>query len=111
MEHKLQENLTQLKTLNTQRKLWLLLSFFVIITILVIVFDWQHIQYYKLEWSLVTSGLVLTASWWYWTMKLIRQLIDHKTVEYSVLKEIAGEIKSIKKDVRKSFANTVDNDI
>jgi hypothetical protein len=110
MEHKLQQNLTQLKTFNTQRKLWLMLSFCVIVSILGIIFDWHDIQKYKLEWTLGTVGMVITACWWCWTMRLVRHLIDHKTVEYTVLKELVAEIKSIKEDVRNSFPKQVDKD-
>ena len=110
MKNKLQQNISQLKQFNRQRKLWLFLSFFVISSILGIVFDWNHIQKYQLEWSLGTAGLVVAAVWWYWTMRLIRHLIEQKTTECEILTELVVEIKTIKEEVRTSLTNPIDKD-
>lgn len=110
MKNKLYNNLSELKKFNQQRKLWLALSFFVIASVTGIIFDWNHIQAYKLEWTLGTFGMVISIGWWYWTMKIIRHLIQHKTDEYEILAEVITEIKDIKKHVREVLPKQVDTD-
>ena len=110
MKNLLNKNLSELKQFNKQRKLWLLLSLFVMTSISFIIFDWNHIQQYKLEWTMGSIGVVISAVWWYWTMRLIRHLIQHKTDEYQILSELITEIKDIKAHVREVLPNKVDKD-
>lgn len=110
MEKTLEKNLSQLNKFNQQRRLWLALSLFVMISIAFIIFDWNHIQAYKLEWTMGSIGLLISASWWYWTMRIIRHLIQHKTDEYQILNDIVAEIKDIKAHVLDLSSNPVDKD-
>jgi hypothetical protein len=91
--------ITQLKEFDKQRKKWLALSTFVVIAVLGTVFDWNQIQYYKLEWTLASLGIALAVFWWYWTMRVIRYLIDYKIKEHELLNEVVSDIRSIKQEI------------
>jgi len=91
--------ITQLKEFDKQRKKWLALSTFVVIAVLGTVFDWNQIQYYKLEWALASLGTALAVFWWYWTMRIIRYLIDYKIKEHELLNEVVADIRSIKQEI------------
>jgi len=110
MKKTLEKNLSELKQFNQQRKLWLFLSLFVITSISFIIFDWNHIQQYKLEWTMGSIGVVISAAWWYWTMRIIRHLIQHKSDEYQILAELITEIKDIKEHVREVLPKALDKD-
>jgi hypothetical protein len=92
-------HITQLEKFNQQRRRWLVLSAFVVISVLATIFDWQHIQHHKLEWTLASLGFTLAVFWWFWTMKLIRYLIDHKIKEHEILNDIVSDIRSIKQEI------------
>ena len=96
MEQRLQKNLNDLTNFNHERKLWLMLSFFVVASIAGIIFGWNIIYQNKLEWALGSLGCVVSVGWWYWTMRVIRHLIRHKSEEYQILSDIIIEIRSIK---------------
>jgi hypothetical protein len=92
-------HITQLKKFDQQRKKWLMLSALIFIAVLATIFDWQHIQYYKLEWTLASLGFILSVFWWYWTMRVIRYLINHKIKEHEILNDIVLDIRSIKQEI------------
>ena len=108
MENKLSKYQAHLTLLNKQRKMWLALSALVVISILDIIFNWPSVTSGYLLWAFVSCGLLVALSWWYWTMRIIRQLIDHRIVESEVLHEIVTDIKDIKKEVKETMATLVD---
>jgi len=101
METKLQKHITQLKSFNTERRYWLIASGFVILAVLGIIFGWNYIITDRLFWLFVSIGLTITVSWWYWTMRLIRHLIESKQDEYAILSDLVSAIQEIKEDVKK----------
>lgn len=99
MDKKIFRHLQHLKAFNNQRKAWLVLSAFVVGAIITITVDWNNIQP-NLLWLMASIGTVVAATWWYWTMKLIRQLIDHRREEYEILHDVVKSIREIKEDVK-----------
>lgn len=101
MENKLiNKHIEQLKKFDRQRKNWLRLSAFVVIAVLGILWDWEVIKQYRLVWWFGAAGLVISVLWWYWTMIVIRLLIEHRRDETEILYEIVRDIKEIKKDIQ-----------
>lgn len=101
MENKLiNKHIEQLKKFDRQRKNWLRLSAFVVIAVLGILWDWEVIKQYRLAWWFGAAGLVISVLWWYWTMIVIRLLIEHRRDETEILYEIVRDIKEIKKDIQ-----------
>jgi membrane protein YdbS with pleckstrin-like domain len=100
---KLTQHLTRLKKFDTERKGWLILSAFVVVSVIGTIFNWKFIIDEHLVWLIVASGLTLAVCWWFWTMKLIRHLLESKTVEYEILDDLVITLRDIKEDVKKSM--------
>jgi hypothetical protein len=99
MEQKINHQIKKLKNLDIERKGWLMVSGFIIISILGIIFDWNTVILFKLQYALIGAGLIISVVWWFWTMRLIRLLINHRIAEAETLKEILIDIKSIRQDI------------
>ena len=110
MKNLLEKNLKDLKTFDRQRKQWLVLSIFVVVSVLSVIFEFNQIQQLHLEWLLATSGLVVAVVWWYWTMQLMKKLIGHKEDEYKILQSIVNDVREIKAEVQNTIAKSVDKD-
>jgi uncharacterized membrane protein len=100
MDNKLFRHQKNLKAFNNQRKLWLKLSAFVVGAIITITVDWNTIEP-KVLWAVALVGTVLAAIWWYWTMQVISQLIEHRKEESEILNDVITCIREIKEDVKK----------
>lgn len=94
----------ELEKINNQRRKWLIASSIVFVGIISLIFTWEWLNHLdsKIVWWMITSiMLIISINWWYWTMKVIRQLIYHQKLEFNLLSDIIIEIKSIKKDLDK----------
>lgn len=100
MVDSLKQHLKQLEDFERQRVFWLRISGFVAISILLVIIDWNFIHAYSLTWFFVTVGLLTSIVWWYWTMMFIRKLINHKTVEATIMSEMITEIRAVKEEVK-----------
>lgn len=100
MEKKLLKHIQNFNLFNNQRKAWLVLSAFVVSAVAFIIVDRNQINL-KMMWLLASGGCLTSVVWWYWTMRIIRQLIDHRKEESKILHEVIVAIKEIKEDVKK----------
>jgi len=100
---KLKQHLARLKKFDTERKGWLILSAFVVVSVIGTIFNWKFIIDEHLVWLIISIGFSLAVCWWYWTMKLIRHLLESKTVEYEILDDLVITLRDIKEDVKKSM--------
>ena len=110
MDKKISRHLEHLTLFNNQRKAWLILSSFVVAVVLKVVYDWDKIQEHHLTWFIVTLGLTVSVVWWYWTMKLIRELILQRKEESEILHDIVVHIREVQNEVRKLAEAQVDRD-
>jgi hypothetical protein len=101
MVKELKSHLEKIKKFDNDRILWLRLSGFVAIAILVIIFDLTFFKVEGVHWILISIGLILSVCWWYWTMKIIRELLSHRLAEVEILHNIVLDIREIKEDVKK----------
>lgn len=101
MSIKLKEHVEDLHKIDNQRKGWLVLSAFVVSAITGIIFGWNWVHSNHLIWLFVSAGLILAVVWWYWTMRLIRHLIQHKVTESEILTEVIEDIRYIKNNLIK----------
>jgi len=85
--------------LNIERKLWLALSGLVVAASFVLFLGWNSIQVNHLQWFFVTLGITVSMIWWFWTMRLIRIILNHRLTEVEILQEIVNDIKDIKINV------------
>ena len=106
MTANIKSHVAELKKFNKERIFWLRLSGFVAISILLIVLDWTVLGKNNFHWVIVSTGLTLCVVWWYWTMRLVRKVIDHRVVEVEILSDIVSDIKEIREDIKKLDQNT-----
>jgi K+ transporter len=85
--------------LNIERKLWLALSGLVVASSFVLFLGWNLIQIHHLQWVFVTLGITVSMIWWFWTMRLIRIILNHRLTEVEILQEIVSDIRDIKDNV------------
>jgi hypothetical protein len=98
---------TKLKTIqqaldkfDTERVFWLKLSGFIVAILLSSIWQWDYIQSHHLGWFIFTVGTSVSVLWWFWTMKLIRTTLYHRSEEVNVLIGIVEDIKAIKDQVK-----------
>ena len=91
----------KIQQFNKERIFWLKISGFVSITIPCLLIIWIIYDPGDYFWLIIAGGLVLSICWWYWTMRIIRELLEHRIIELHTLKQIAKNIDDVK--------NTLDN--
>lgn len=97
--HKFRKNLTKL---NKHHKLWLIFSIISLLTIFLIFILWDFIVEKNsdlLTWGTISSGITLSIIWWYWTMHLVRRMLNYQHSMIDILSEITVDIKEIKIEV------------
>jgi predicted membrane channel-forming protein YqfA (hemolysin III family) len=102
---KILQHIAQLHIIDNERKGWLFLSVFVSMAVLGIIFGWSSVRESHLIWLVVSLGMVLSVVWWYWTMRLIRRMLQFKREESEILLGIVKEIRYIKNKVIKDLTN------
>lgn len=100
-----------LDRINNQRRIWLYASSLVFLGIIGLIFTWDwidHFQSNKIWWSIISVILILCINWWYWTMRVIRILLNHQQVEYDLMQCILEDVEMAKYELRNLATNTVD---
>ena len=96
----MKNHIKKLQKFDQERKSWLALSVVVAVGVLGINFGWNAVQTNHLIWVVASLGLIVAVVWWYWTMRLIRHLIESKLIESKILQEIVEDIRHIKDEVK-----------
>lgn len=112
MIQKLKEFRTELEKINEQRTLWLYASAAVILGVVLIIAGWHYLQDLQMLWifwTIISTGLIVSVIWWYWTMRMIRYSLNHQLTILDLLVEMTDDIKLVKKDVEVLF-KPVDKD-
>jgi hypothetical protein len=107
MQGQLNSHSQTLENLNRQRILWLRISGFIAVSILIILFDWNLIYKYNLSILVVSIGLLVSVVWWYWTMSIIRKLIEARINETRILVMMSLDIEEMKTLLKNSHT-TID---
>ena len=97
----LNTHIQKIKEFDKTRIFWLRLSGFVAIVILIMIIDLSFFNVKSVHWILISSGLTLSVIWWYWTMKIVREILTHRVTEVEILTNIVDDIKEIKESVKK----------
>lgn len=105
----IKKHIETLHRINDQRKGWLILSVVVTTIVVGIILDWTIIHSNNVIWATVGLGFLVSMIWWYWTMRLIHNLITFKIIESKILDELIQEIRQIKTEVKNVF-DPVDKD-
>lgn len=92
-----------LEILNTRRFMWTWSSLLTIICTIVLTFAWEWLDSIKTAsiWWFISSIMIIVAiNWWYWTIRIIRIVINHQRIEYELIKSILHDIRSLKHDIK-----------
>ena len=103
IKNKIQQQLTILQTLEKHRRRWLILSSIVFASAAFIIYDWFQIQNHTIHWTLSALGVLISIIWWYWTMRLIRILLQHRLEDRLIMAEIIEDVKYIRTEVLKNL--------
>lgn len=100
-----------LEKLHDQRRMWLFASSIVFWALIFIIFAWDWIDGFgskSVWWVIVSCMLIVSINWWYWSMRVVRKLIVHQTIEYGILKSILGDVSEVKADIKDLRIKTID---
>ena len=92
--------------LNKQRKYWLIFSSVIFVgVILVIVFssNINNLHSEAIWWGIGSVGLIVSVNWWYWTLTLVRRVLEHQINMVLLLDEITKDVSDIRIDIRQLF--------
>ena len=103
MENKIQTQIQTLRQFEKERKLWMALSAGVLITIVFIIFDWPSLSQNNISWCVGAGGLLMSVVWWYWTMRITKELLTIKIQDRQILQEVIDDIKHIRKEILKTL--------
>jgi hypothetical protein len=108
MDNRLKTQLLDLRRFDLQRKAWMVLSAFVMGVMVFVVFDHKHLVEYGLLWQIGILAITVSAVWWYWAMRLISQLIQHRIAELEVISDLHETLIIVKKEFLESAPKDVD---
>lgn len=93
----------KLSIFNKERAIWMIVSGFMIAFLITIAISWNTIleTHNPKIWGAIGLTLVIvTVNWWYWTMGLVKRLLEFQKDEIVILQEIVDDIRTIKNDVQ-----------
>lgn len=99
-----------LDIINIQRRKWLIASSVVYTCVILLIFGWDFVSdlHQKLIWWVIVSLiLIVCMNWWYWTMRIIRQMLVHHENMYTMVFELLNDINELKTQLSKM---TIDKD-
>ena len=104
-EHK-QQLISKFKSdiirLNDQRQRWLTFSSVIFVGVILIIFfsdTINNLHSNTIWWAIGSVGLLVSVNWWYWTLTLIRRVLQHQIDTVVILNEITNDVKDIKTDI------------
>jgi hypothetical protein len=92
----------QLKKIADHHKLWLLYAIFTPIIFGftgLVTYLANSTQIHTLYWMYLLTIAATSASWWLWTMWVIKQMADSHTDIIGMIKNISTDIQEIKKSI------------
>jgi hypothetical protein len=85
-----------------QRSKWIKLSYVFIVFLAFLTINWSTIvETHSLAlWVSISAILIpVAAIWWYWTVNLVRKLLNHREEEFKIIESIVHDLQHIKKDL------------
>lgn len=91
------------KKIEKQRSCWFKIGVIFAPTITIVILEWDNILALKNDiWMII--GLTIAGIgfvWWFWTMWIIKKLVQMKLIEIQVLQDTVKDIKTVNEDVKK----------
>jgi hypothetical protein len=103
MAKNINQSLDTLHSLNKERVFWLKISIFIVLTLLLTIFNWEYLADTNIVYILTSLGLTISIIWWFWTMMIIRKLITFKIAETELLKDIVDNVQYVREKLQKNI--------
>jgi predicted cation transporter len=102
MANTIQQLIKNFDKIERQRTLWIRFSIIVVLLLAIIILDWSHIvNNNKHLWFIFSLGIVLSATWWYWTMRLVKIIITTKKELLNIMLELTSNITETRSEILK----------
>jgi uncharacterized membrane-anchored protein YitT (DUF2179 family) len=111
IETLLDKHLADIDRINNQRRAWLYASSVVFVGIIFLIFSWDWLDHFHLKsiwWVVISVMLILSINWWYWTMRVVRIMLNHQEAQHSLLKSILEDIGETRSDIKLLTTKTID---
>lgn len=95
-------NLASLEKIYQQRRTWLYASSAVFFGIICLIFSWNlldNLHNKSIWWVIVSLMLLVSINWWYWTIRVLKILLDQRTAEITIINELLNDIHDVKLDL------------
>jgi len=92
--------------LNNQRILWLIFSFLIFSGVVLLILFSNSISSLNSQtvwWLIGSIGLLVSVNWWYWTLTLVKSVLQHQINTIIILSEITNDVKEIKTDINELY--------
>lgn len=96
---KIKDHTDKLESIYHQRRVWLYTSALVVILVIGIIVSWFYLSSFNnnlIWWGIISISLIVSATWWYWTMSSIGNLVKSIHTEYQLLNEITLNLNHVK---------------
>jgi hypothetical protein len=96
---KIKAHTDKLESIYHQRRVWLYTSALVVILVIGIIVSWFYLSSFNnnlIWWGIISISLIISVSWWYWTMSAMGNLVRAVHSEYQILNEITSDLDQIK---------------
>ena len=91
---KAQAALTKFKT---QYNYWIKFSVIFLILLISTFIEWKYLV--DLRFVIMGFFTLIAAGWWYWTMFLVKTLVDQRQEEIKILNDVIADLKDIKNNL------------
>lgn len=96
----LDRHIKKLNILSIQRKWWIRFSILVVLFVGFIYIDFITQNMNIMHWIIIGGGFFIAIIWWYWSMHLVREILNHKHYEAEILKHLVDEVKELKNSIK-----------
>lgn len=91
-----------IKRLKCQKRIWLMFSSLLFLSILLLTLFAEYISKIQSQtfwWSVGIFGLIILFNWWYWTITLVRRVLQYQEYVVIILNEITEDVRDLKSDI------------
>ena len=96
---KIKDHTDNLEVIYHQRRVWLYASALVVISVIGIIVSWFYLSSFNnnlIWWGIISISLIVSVTWWYWTMSAIGNLVRSIHAEYQILNEVSLDLEHVK---------------
>lgn len=97
-----EKNVKLLIKINDQRRVWLRASSLIFSCIIFLMFGWEWLSGFNFNtiwWVIISLILIISINWWYWTVRLVLDIIESQDDVMNTTIELLNDIKEIKKHI------------